>query len=366
MNILINKKTNLVEGINFPSTPFNYSIAVEDNFSLTKTVEVQEGEKQKTNEEGEPLYLHEIYRTETKEVITGQEEVLEDTGVPVLVVVQKTDEQGNKLYLESLYNEENQIVDYVEVTNEFNKDGVPNEPIYEEVHKKSVKGKPLFYKDIIKVVEEKILDHVEETTEHTIVTEWETVIVKTPQVTGTKIVTDEITGEETTVDVIEEVESEIQVPKKSIILDPVMIPNMVKKTYDLKHDYDKFTGEDILQAKYQAILDESQKDYILGDMFIHDNDLDLADEKHSANTGLALLQLLPKGQAKTKTIILAVPTTEFVLLDFVADNGVEVYLSGKKFVNGKLTLASPISNCTIKFVNTTDRPKIIKSYAIGY
>lgn len=366
MNILINKQTNLVEGINSPSTPFTYSIDVEDTFRLTKTVEVQEGEKQKVNEEGQPLYIHEIYRTETHEVITGQEEVLEDTGVPVIIVVQKTDEQGNKLYLESLYNEENQIVDYVEVTNEFDKDGVPNEPIFIETHKKSVKGKPLFYKDIIKVVEEKILDHVEETTEHTIVTEWETITIKTPQITGTEIAIDEVTGEENTVDITEEVESEIQIAKNSITLNPVMIPNMVKKTYDLKSDFDKFTGEEVLQAKYQHILEESQKDYILGDMFIHDNDIDLEDERHSANTGIALLQLLPKGQAKTKTINLAIPTTEFVLLDFVADNGIEVYLSGKKFVNGTLTLATPISNCTIKFVNTTDRHKIIKSYAIGY
>lgn len=367
MKVLINKQTNLVDGINSPSTPFNFTIDLDDSLNPTKTIEVQEGQIQKTNEEGQPLYRYEVYRTETKEVVVGQDEVLENTGVPVIIVVQKTDEQGNKLYLEPLYEDEtNEIVDYVEVTQSQDENGNANEPIFIEVHKTSVKGKPLYYKDVIKVVEERVLDHIEETTEDTIVTKWETVTTKVPQVVGTELVIDEETGEEIEVDKIEEVEITSTYAKEFVVLEPVMIPNMVTKTYYLKSDFEKFTVEDILQAKYQFILDESQKDYILGDMFINEDDLDLADEKHSANTGIALLQLLPKGQAKTKSIELVEPTKEFKLLDFVADDGVEIYLSGKKFVNGILTLPSPVSNCTIKFLNTTDKPKSIKSYAIGY
>lgn len=366
MRVLINKLTNQVEGINSLSTPFNFTINLDDSLNPIKTIEVQDGEKQKINELGQPLYKHEVYRTETKEVVVGQDEVLENTGVPVIIVVQKTDEQGNKLYLEPLYDEAGEVVDYAEVIQPKSEAGLDNEPIFIEVQKQSVKGKPLYYKDIIKLVEEKVLDHVEETTEDTIVTKWETVITKVPQVVGTETVIDEETGEEIEVDKIEEVEITSTYAKEFVVLEPVMIPNIVTKTYYLKSDFEKFTVEDILQAKYQFILDESQKDYILGDMFINEDDLDLADEKHSANTGIALLQLLPKGQAKTKSIELVEPTKEFKLLDFVADDGVEIYLSGKKFVNGILTLPSPVSNCTIKFLNTTDKPKSIKSYAIGY
>ena len=366
MQILINKQTNLVEGINSPSTPFNFSIDLDDSLNPTKTIEVQEGEIQKTNELGQPLYKYEVYRTETKEVIVGQDEVLENTGVPVIIVVQKTDEQGNKLYLEPLYDEAGEVVDYVEVIQPKSEAGLDNEPIFIEVQKQSVKGKPLYYKDIIKVIEEKVLDHVEETTEDTIVTKWETVITKVPQVVGTETVIDEETKEEVEVDKIGEVEVKSTYAKEFITLEPIKIPNMITKTYYLKSDFEKFTVEDILQAKYQFILDESQNDHILGDMFVNEDDLDLADEKHSANTGIALLQLLPKGQAKTKSIELVEPTKEFKLLDFVADDGVEIYLSGKRFVNGILTLPSPVSNCTIKFLNTTDKPKSIKSYAIGY
>lgn len=365
MNILINKQTDLVEGINTPSTPFNYLVELDDSLNPTKVIEEQEGEIQKTNEQGQPLYRYEVYRTETREALVGRDEVLEDTGVPVMIKAQKTNEDSFKLYLEPLY-EDDEIVDYAEVVHAFDEDGTPNEPIIVEVQKTSIGGRPLYYLDIIETIEEEVLDHVEELTDHILVTKWGTEVTTVPKVTGTEIVIDEETQEEIEVDKVEDVEVEIQVPLETIELEPIMIPNIVTKTYALKSNPEIFTGQDILQAKYQHILDESQKDYILGDMFIDEQDLDLEDEKHSANTGFALLQLLPNGQAKTKSVELAEPTTEFKLLDFIADEGIEIYLSGKKFTNGILTLTSPISNCTIKFVNTTDRPKIIKSYAIGY
>lgn len=325
MNILINKQTEKVEGINSLPTPFNYLVEVEDNFNPTKTIKVIQGEVQKKDEEGNLVFLKQVYVTKINKILVGRDEVLEDTGVPVIIKAQKENEEGRKLYFEPLYEGE-EIIDYAEVVDAFDEDGTANEPVIVEVQKKSVGGKPLFYLDSFVDEEEEVLESEEEV-----------------------IVVDE--------DPIE---------GKRVVITPVMIPNLVDRTLHFDADYNQFTIEEVLQAKYQYLLEDSQKDYILGDMFIDEQDLDLEDEKHSANTGIALLQLLAKGQAKTKTINLAVPTTEFVLLDYVADKGVEIYLSGKKFVDGKLTLASPISNCTIKFVNTTDTPKIIKSYAIGY
>lgn len=321
MNILINKLTDLVEGINIPSTPFNYVIEVEDDLNLFKTITVQEGEIQKTNELGEPLYECEIYRTEINQVLVGRDEVLEDTGFPVMIKKQKENEEGHKLYFEPIYDEEGEIIDYAEVVEAFDEDGTPNEPVIVEVQKTSIKGKPLFYLDIYEDVEVPVFDHLEEVT--------------TPIVDNKE-------------------------------LEPIMIPNMVTKYINLLTDFEHFTVQEIVEAKYQNILEESQCDNVIGHMFLDENDLDLEDEKHSANTGINILQLLPKGQAKTKTITLDTPSKEFVLLDLVADEGIEIYLSGKKFVDGKLSLTSPISNCTIKFVNTTDKYKSIKSYAIGY
>ena len=146
---------------------------------------------------------------------------------------------------------------------------------------------------------------------------------------------------------------------------PVMVANMVQKTVTLAENPTEFTVEEILQAKYQTLLENSTYDYILADMFLNEDDIDLDDENHSANTGVAIMQLLPNGQAKTKSITLEAPAANFELLEFDAP-GIEVYLSGKKFIDGKLTLTTPVASCTIKFVNTTDKPVDIKSYAIAY
>lgn len=147
--------------------------------------------------------------------------------------------------------------------------------------------------------------------------------------------------------------------------DPVMLPNIVTKNISFAESPGEFTAEEILQAKYQGILDNSSYDYIIADAFLNEDDIDLDDKDHSANTGVALMQLLPKGQAKTKAIALEVPAASFELLEFDAP-GVEVYLSGKKFIDGKVSLAAPVANCTIKFINTTDKPVDIESYAIAY
>ena len=365
MNILISKLTDSVEGINIPSTPFNYYIEVEDNFNLTKTIVEEEGEVQKTTELGEPVYVKEVYRTDVHEVVIGRDEVLEDTGVPVIICTQKTDSNGNKLYLESLY-EDGVIVDKTEVTEEYDESGTRNEPIMIEVHKTSVGGRPLYYKDVIKEESVRVLDHVEETTESKIPTKFEEISVLQKVIVGTEVVVDEVTKEETTVFIYEDRLVTDKVPVEWEELSPVMIPNLITKVVNFKNEYKYFSAEDILVAKYQSLLDSSQYDYVLGDMFLNELDIDINDSNHSANTGVALLELLPRGQAKTLSINLEAPSKEFKLLDFDCDEGVEAYLSGKKFVNESLSLSSPISNCTIKFVNTTDKPRVVRSYAIGY
>lgn len=404
MNILINKQTNLAEGVDSPLSPFNYLVEIDDSINLVKTIEEQEGEIQKTNEDGKPLYKHEVYKTEIKEIFVGTEKTTEDTGKPLMVTIQKVNDDGFKLYFQVVYDENNEPTgDFIETTSyiqvlswkdevyyeytdniigqdeegndiyeqieKINKvpDSIEyNSPIYIDVQEEDNEGNKLYIKEIYETIEEEALDYIEELTESIYGTKYENITVKENQVVGTEIVLDGETGEEIEVDKIEEVEVEIQNPVEWIDLEPIMIPNMVSKTYDLKSNCSIFTGEEILQAKYQHILEESQKDYIIGDMFIDETDLDLEDEKHSANTGLAILQLLPKGQAKTKNIELSVDTKEFKLLEFVADEGVEIYLSGKKFTDEKLTLPNSVSSCTIKFVNTTDKPKSVKSYAIGY
>jgi hypothetical protein len=317
MKVYIDRFTNNVIGADLSSpSPLFIEVELSGAESLTKTVIKQEGMKQKLNEDRQGLYLKEIFRTETVTKVIGQDETLENTGNPIMIRVQKVDEQGNKLYLEPLREEDGTIVDYVEVTDPADENGDENDPIIIEVQKTSTSGKPLYWKDIVQTSEEQVLDHTEEVIEDTGV--------------------------------------------------PVLLPNMVSKFYEFPKSPEQFNILDILEFKYKGLLDQSRLDYVMADMFLDDSDLDLADPKHLANTGAGLLQLLPQGQAKTKSITLEKPASKFQLLELKADEGVIAYVAGKTFIDGKIVLDSPISSCTIKFVNNSDKPKLVKSYAIGY
>ncbi|MBO8161168.1 MAG: hypothetical protein H0Z24_05980 [Thermosipho sp. (in: Bacteria)] len=421
MIILIDKITNKVVGVNSPATPLTISITVPDDFDLTKEIQEVDLEKpliQKTDSEGNLLYKKPKFKTITIQRVVGQEETTEVTDKPVMETVQKTDIAGNPLYYEPIYEErlvryeettevtdkpsydyivvgtdengepiyeqvqrvnengeplylkpiyEKYIIDYVESTKKFDEDGTPLQPVLVQKQKLSVNGNPLYWKDIIEVEEQVIEDGYEEVPYEREVLEWET---KEETITYTvpKEEIDPETGE--TITVYEEVQETktVQVPKKyGEPYEPVMIDNLVTKTVTLKERPKEFTLEEVLIEKYKGLLEkELLADYILADCFLNEQDLDLTDPNHSANTGLALVQLLPYGQCKTKSITLEVPAKEFYLIEFDADEGVEIYLAGKKFTDNKVILTDNISTCTIKFVNTTDKPKMIRSYAIGY
>jgi len=158
----------------------------------------------------------------------------------------------------------------------------------------------------------------------------------------------------------------IQEPVEWYDNEPVMIPNMVDTTVKYSTNPTEFTLDEILEAKYKTILENSQEDNILADMFLNESDLDLTNVNHKANTGVGILKLLPNGQAVTKSITLAKSTSTFTLLEFSTDKGVDIYINDTKFAGGTVTLASAVDNCTIKFVNTTNKLKNVKSYAIGY
>lgn len=159
----------------------------------------------------------------------------------------------------------------------------------------------------------------------------------------------------------------VQVPVKWQDLDPVLIDNIVTKTISIKERPQEFTLDEVVQAKCASLLEQHLLiEYIIADFLLNESDFDLQDPNHSANTGVGVLELLPNGQAKTKSITLEVLSKYFKLLELDADEGVEVYIAGSKFVNGEVTLNSEVSTCTIKFVNTTNKAKVVRSYAIGY
>jgi hypothetical protein len=218
-------------------------------------------------------------------------------------------------------------------------------------HKKNDQDQPL-YKDNVVVDPETQEETYDEVTEKSKAVEWED-----------KDIVEKHVGDDGT---ITEVDRVIQVPTKFEELDPVIVPNMLHKSVRLKEEPTEFTLDEILNAKYLEVLNQTEMDYILADIFLSEDDIDLKDESHKANTGKAIVQILPQGQVKTKNIQLASATDTFKLLELNVDDGIEIYIAGKKFVDGIVDLSTPIESCTIKFLNTTDKPKMAFSYAIGY
>ena len=219
-----------------------------------------------------------------------------------------------------------------------------------EIQKTNSQGKPLYKANL--VIDEQGAETYEETTDCKIAVSFQDVTeqIMITDETGNRIVKNMIAKE----------------PETWEPLEAIMVPNLIQKRVNIMTNPEYFTLEDVIESKYKGLLKASSSNYIMADLFIDENDLDLTDANHSANTGYGILQLLPKGQAKTKLIDLDAPAVNFNLLEFEADPDVAIYINEKKFVNGSVKLNSPVNNCTIKFVNVSDRMKNASAYAIGY
>ncbi len=266
MNILIDKTTNKVAGVNSPANPFQISIDVPEDFTLGKTIqEVSEvqPEKQKTNDQGQLLYKGNVI----------------------------VDAEGNETYDE---------VTEAKKATEWEERQVTNKWVDEEGVKHS-----------------------------------ETVTINAP-----------IAWEE---------------------LEPVMIPNIVNKYVTIKDRPEVFTAEEVLIKKCKGLTGAAGLQHVVADVFLNESDLDLTAPGHSANTGINMVQLLPQGQCVTKEITLAAAADTFTLLEFDAPDGVEIYLNEMLLaLNEAVTTAAPTDKVRIKFVNTTDKLKMVRGYVIGH
>lgn len=296
-------------------TPISLQVKVSDDFTMTKKVDELEKLVHKENENGEKIYLKEVFNIITEKIPKGYDETLEVTELPCIEIVQDTDEKGNKLYVEYIYNEEGEAVDTMTTTKSHNENGEENIPITKEVQKVSTNGNLIYLKPVFEIIEHKEFDHLEETTE----------------------------------------ETEI----------PCMIEVFKKVTKEINANPEFFNITEVLAEVYLNMVDNSQYDYIIADMFLNEEDLDL--EKSYANTGVGVLQLPPKGYVVTKPILLEQSSNTFKVVDLDSlPEGISMYINTKKVVNGEVTLANATSKLTIKFSNTTNKYLDIKSYTILY
>lgn len=393
------------------TTPSNsnmcYGVKVEDDFTLSKTVLEQDGEKDK-EVDGKPIYNRPVALVTVSEVKTGEVATEEVTDRLEFVTTQKVNELDEPLFYaqdgsettestyeihiaytptgntQKVYDAEGNVVeeiptyykpvgfDFIEVTESENVIIQDAQPIMVTNHT------GLYIKDIYETVTS-VVERLEETEESSMVIKW--INEEVPNMVMVEEEVYSLDGDGN--NLLDENQNLIKVKTGNMIeiqngvkynrveserlnFDRAKEPNMISVSVNISEKPEVFTVEDVINLKYQGVLEKSLKDYIIADMFLNENDIDFTNPDHSANTGISLLQLLPNGQAKTKPINLSVPSQSFEILECEAAEGVDIYLAGKKFVDGKLELSSPISNCDIKFINNTNKPIDIKSYAIGY
>lgn len=272
---------------------FSIVLPVEDDFTVSKTVNIPSGEVQKVDENGEKVYLKAVYRTEVETVFVCNEETTEVTETPLMHFVQKTDSKGNALFLEEI-EAENGDLDTFETTKEVSELGVANEPIMIEVQKCTSKGLPIYLRVITEDYEHQVLDHTEETTE----------------VTST----------------------------------PVMIPTYARSLVNVEEHPQYFT-----YAEVKGIYEEQLSEKAGETVKILD---EINYESSVANTGLNILNLPPKGHVTYNRISLDKEVDVIEIPE--AQEDLKYYVNNKLLSDSKVVLSSPVKNITVKISNPTE------------
>lgn len=397
----------------------NADIAIEvddDCYNVKKTISEYDKDIQKVNENGEPLYLKNVYETVTKETILGYEKTTEVTDTPCIETVWKTNKDGFKLYHQKMYNEDGEVLsEYKEVTNHMqvfsykeeyyyettdivigqDEEGnniykqikhtyeVPdeyeyNEPIYIDVHIEDEEGNKLYLKPIKETWEEEIISETVETTDKIQVFSYKKEeVTKTISVMVSECnhVCDETCEGECKHDcdefcepVFEEkqVTEVVQVPDEFEENEPIMIPVYKEVEVDIFSRPEEFEISDVLLVKYEQDLAETKYNYILADMFINDEDIDFDYEEHAANTGAFVCCIHPQGKVQLKELALEAPARIFELLNSEIPEGINIYINDYKLNNNKVMLPTNTETCVIRFENTTDKYLDVRSYCIAY
>ena len=272
---------------------FSIVLPVEDDFTVSKTVNIPSGETQKVDENGEKVYLKAVYRTEVETVFVCNEETTEVTETPLMHFVQKTDSKGNALFLEEI-ELENGDLDTFETTKEVSELGVANEQIMIEVQKYTSKGLPIYLRVITEDYEHQVLDHTEETTE----------------VTNT----------------------------------PVMIPTYARSLVNVEEHPQYFT-----YAEVKGIYEEQLSEKAGETVKILD---EINYESSVANTGLNILNLPPKGHVTYNRISLDKEVDVIEIPE--AQEDLKYYVNNKLLSDSKVVLSSPVKNITVKISNPTE------------
>ena len=285
---------------NLSITPY---ILVEDGFNLTKSVKVKVGERQKVNEEGQPLYLKDVFRTEKIENIVGYEESTKSTFndkplEPIMLEVQKTDEHGNNLFYK--ISDEGEKVETTEET---------EEPVMIQVHKTNSIGKPLYHKPIIEITTKEVK-----------------------------------TGEEEVVEVT---------------FKPSMEDILEDKEVTLLTNPEYFTAQEVLKSKKEHMVEK------YGENVLYEELLDLEQvASFTGNTGLGKVELAPRTKLKFKVSNFTSECNELVLLSFEGDSRIKIMAGNRQLKSEVTKLPAPINQVTYTLNNDTNEYLEVSKIAI--
>ena len=284
-NLYFNPET--LEGTS--NTSHSLVLPVEEDFNLDKIINIPTGKTQKLDENGEKIYLKECFRKEKIQILVCYEETTEVTDLPLMETIQKTNVSGEFLYLELLEDG-----DRFETTKPVNELGEKNEPILEEVQRKTLKGLPLYSKPIYEEYEYDVLDHTEETTEVTNI--------------------------------------------------PVMIPTFTRSLVHLEEDIHLYTYEEVVKAYEKYLSEKTGKVVKLL--------LNINKESSTVNTGINILNLPVKGNVTFSRLTLEEEVDTIEIPDI--QDELKYYVNSKLLADSKVVLSSPVKNITVKVSNPTN------------
>jgi len=243
-----------------------------------------------------------------------------------------------------------------------------SEPTNEKIQKVNENNQYL-YKDNIQITTDEFGNKVEvfdETIESEKVIEWDEQTV-TYRIASDEYITElqdviqedgSIVQEEVQIPVYQEITNVANVPKTIVKLEPVMIDQMVGKTYTLENGYMNFDYYEILEAKKQSINNNSLTSIVYMDEDFLGNDLILS----NCSIGDGFISIMPNGSVATPIIQLPKFTT-IIELYTESHDGLVFKVNDTLVENNRVKLPTQTDKITISVSNPTN--KNLELYCLG-
>jgi hypothetical protein len=149
-----------------------------------------------------------------------------------------------------------------------------------------------------------------------------------------------------------------QIPDQTIENPPIMIPEIINKTYQFEENPYIFSYDEILTAKKSAINNNSLTKLFFYDEDFLNNDLVF----NQSHIGDGFISITPQGSVSTQTLTLP-KQTNIIELYQESQEGLLFEINDIQVVDGRVKLSSLTNQIIIKVSNPTN--KNLELYALG-